>query len=156
MRITTYFAPDRIQMRGWRTIHFWLSGKPLSLQGMKRIRLLDNQSLQNRQNQPQKSLNEAHQRQSLANELPAELAEKDFVGKLASLIETEIERRVAEQTSDVQKTNRKKSTLARTRKKQKKPNETKQRKHRDQNRSQKSSLPPKNHQITKRNQPRCT
>ena len=52
-----------------------------------------------------------------------------------------------EQTSDVQKTNRKKSTLARTKKKTKKPSETKQKQRRDRNRSQKSSLPPKNHQI---------
>ena len=84
---------------------------------MKRIRFKDNQSPQNRQNQTQKSLNDSTSEAKLANELPAELPERDFVGKLASLIETEIERRVAEQTSDVQKPNRKKSTLARTEKK---------------------------------------
>ena len=92
----------------------------------------------------------------LANELPAELPERDFVGKLASLIETEIERRVAEQTSDVQKTNRKKSTLARTRKKQKKPSETKQKT--AQRSKQKPKIQPATRKPskTKRNQPRCT
>lgn len=96
----------------------------------------------------------------LANKLPAELAEQDFVVKLASLIETEIERRVEEQTSDVQKPNRKKSTLARTRKKQKtppkKPSETKQRT--AQRSKQKPKIQPatKKPSNTERGQPRCT
>ena len=63
--------------------------------------------------------------------LPAELPERAFAIQLASLIETEIERRVAEQRSNVKKPNQRKSTLARPRKKQKmtekKPNDTRQR-----------------------------
>ena len=92
---------------------------------------------------------------SLVKKPPAEPAERTFASKLVGLIETEIERRVAEQTSNVQKSDRKKSTLARTRKKQtipeKKPNDTKPRKTQKSNQKSTSQAATKKPSNTKRN-----
>ena len=95
----------------------------------------------------------------LVNKMPAELAERTFTSDLVSLIEIEIERRVAEQMSDVQNPGRKKSTLAQTRKKQKvpakKPNYTKPRKAQKSKQKTTIQTATKKPSNTKRNQPKC-
>ena len=53
------------------------------------------------------------------NSLPSELAEKTFASQLANLIDSEIERRLAERSLNTQKPHQKKSTSARMPEKQK-------------------------------------
>ena len=55
----------------------------------------------------------------LVDKIPTELAEQTFANQLARLIDSEIERRLAERTSYTQETRRKRPPSARTRKKQK-------------------------------------
>jgi hypothetical protein len=72
-----------------------------------------------------KSISEAHETGSsegrFADKLPAQMEEQTFASQLASLIDSEIERRLAERVPNAQSPNKKRPAVTRRRKKQKMP-----------------------------------
>jgi len=94
----------------------------------------------------------------LDDKLPKEMEKRNFAGQLASLIDSEIERRLAERAPSSHRPNQKMSTIARKRKTQKKsakkPNNSRQKTAQKSKQKATARLASKKPSPTKRKQPK--